>query len=129
MIAFWGEPGSSEPTADTPLTFLGTDGRWRKLIPSRDLGNDLGYYLASGGHDLSPDGSRWVFPARGWNVMIDFRTATMVRLTRGSHPKSASWSPDSKAVALWTITDPGIEVSNRGGSTTGRPFSASPRTT
>lgn len=113
MIAFWGEPGAHEPTADTPLTFLGTDNRWRK-VTGRDLGDRLGY-LSAGQGDLSPDGSRWVFPSRGWNTMIDFSSARLVKLTRGSQAKSASWSPDSASVALWTITEPGIEIFDRAG--------------
>jgi hypothetical protein len=98
---------------DTPVTFLGVDGRWRQLT-RRDLG-DQRDYLSAGQDTLSPDGSRWVVDSRGWNQMFNFRTAESVRLTQGAYTKSASWSPDSQVVALWTITEPGIEVFDRTG--------------
>ncbi len=112
MIAFWGEPGAHEPTQDTPVTFLGVDGRWRKLT-KRDLGDDLGY-LSSGQDTLSPDGSRWVVASRGWNRMVNFRTGELVKLT-DLFTSYASWSPDSRAVALWSMTKPGLEVFDRAG--------------
>lgn len=113
MIAFWGEPGAHEPTEDTPVTFLSVDGRWRQLT-RRDLGDRMDY-LSAGQDTLSPDGSRWVVDSGGWNVMFDFRTAESVKLTPGAFTKSASWSPGSQAVALWTITEPGIEIFDRTG--------------
>jgi hypothetical protein len=113
MIAFWGEPGAHEPGVDTPVTFLGVDGRWRRLTV-RDLGGDASY-LSAGQHTLSPDGSRWVVASRGWNQMVDFRTGELVKLSRASHTYSARWSPDSKTVALWSITSPGLEVFDRTG--------------
>jgi len=113
MIAFWGEPGANEPTESTPITFLGIDGRWRKLTKS-DLGDDLGY-LSSGSDTLSPDGSRWVIESRGWNRVIDFGTGEFAKLSKGDFLKYARWSPDSRSVALWTIRQPGVEIFSRSG--------------
>jgi hypothetical protein len=113
MVAFWGLPGSNEPSPNTPITFLGADGRWRK-ISMLDLGGQKGYLSADTG-SLSPDGSRWVTAAAGWNVMLNFDTGAVVRLFRGAFPMYPSWSPDSSHIAFWSITRPGISVFDRQG--------------
>lgn len=48
---------------------------------------------------------------------MDFRTGELVKLTRGPFGASGytAWSPDSRAVALWRPTEPGIEVFDRSG--------------
>ena len=95
------------------MTFLGTDGRWRKLT-GQDLGASRGAFLPAGEspgpYALSPDGSRWIVVARGWNQLLDFETGSSVKLLPGQFSKFAAWAPDSTAVALWSITKPGVDV-------------------
>lgn len=115
MIVFWGEPGAHEPLNTTPLMFLGVDGRWRSLTAS-DLGVQLSTdYLQNRGGALSPDGSRWVTHARGWNQLVDFKTGKMRRLLTSRFAWSSQWSSNSKYLVLSDIAKTGIHLFDRSG--------------
>lgn len=116
MVAFWGNPGVQEPGLDTPVTFLGVDGAWRTLTV-RDLGGES-WYLNAGRGTLSPDGTRWVTTFEDRNVMVDLESGD-VRDLADSQMSSTAWAEDSSAVALWSMTDPGILIFDRSGQRTG----------
>lgn len=97
MIAFWGEPGAHEPWVDTPVTFLGVDGRWRDLT-RRELDGGIGWLAAGDGP--SPDGTRWVTDSRGKLAMLDLGTGRFTPLPAGQSAWT-SWSPDSRLLAIW----------------------------
>ena len=100
VLAFWGEPGAHEPDADTPTTFLGSDGRWRKLSVS-DLGRGEIGWLSESSSSLSPDGSRWILSVGGRYQLVDFSTGDLIDLPSLHGIFAPSWSPDSGMVAFW----------------------------
>lgn len=113
MIAFWGEPGSREPDSNTPVSFLGIDGRWRQIARSQLDGGRS--WIDSGDNSLSPDGSRWVIDSVGQTKMFDFATGEMIALSKAKNLYSA-WSPDSQTVALWNPLRNGIETFDLSGN-------------
>lgn len=119
MIAFWGEPGAQEPWIDTPLTFLGADGRWRQLT-QRELDGGTRWATARSG-SLSPDGTRWIVESDRQLQLLDFGTG-QIRNLSSDRSANVSWSPDSRFVALWSWVHAGVQIFNRAGRRVASPL-------
>ena len=120
MGVFWGEAGSGEPTSASPVTFLGADGHWRRVSMDELGGEPRDGYLSADPGSLSPDGTRWLTAAAGWNVLLDLGTGRVHRLFRGVAPWTPAWAPDSSAVALRSPTGAALRVVGRDGEPTAR---------